>query len=150
MSALRAERGGASVRVVGRAKVNLLLSVAGIRPDGYHDLEMVMQTVELADELTMTRLSTGPGDSSGTSVTFRWADGLRGEAPPRPDLVERAVERYRRRAEEVSGDSVAGPGREVSVAAQPGGVRVGVLKRIPLASGMAGGSADAAAALLGM
>ena len=117
-------RGGPAVRVMGRAKVNLFLSVVGLRRDGYHDLEMVMQAVDLADELTMTA-------ASETEVAFRWADGLCREEPTRPDLVERAVGEYRRRA-----------GRA--------GASIEVLKRIPLASGMAGGSADAAAALLGM
>jgi 4-diphosphocytidyl-2-C-methyl-D-erythritol kinase len=113
-----------TVRVLGRAKINLYLSVEGLRADGYHDLEMVMQAVDLCDELT---LSPAPG----TEVAIRWAPGLQGADPQRPDLVQRAVEAYRGRS---GGD----------------GARVDVLKRIPLASGMAGGSADAAAALAGM
>jgi 4-diphosphocytidyl-2-C-methyl-D-erythritol kinase len=119
-----ARRGGRTVRVLGRAKINLSLSLRGLRPDGYHDLEMVMQAVDLADELTMT-------PAPAAAVMFRWFDGLAGEEPTRPDLVERAVEEYRRR----TGGA---------------GARVEVRKRIPLASGMAGGSADAAAALVGM
>lgn len=116
--------GAPAVRVLARAKINLYLSVEGLRPDGYHDLEMVMQAIDLVDDLTMT-------PAGETAVVFGWTEGLRGEEPPRPDLVERAVETYRRRA-----------GGE--------GAKVNVLKRIPLSSGMAGGSADAAAALVGM
>jgi 4-diphosphocytidyl-2-C-methyl-D-erythritol kinase len=113
-----------TVRAVGRAKVNLYLSVEGLRPDGYHELAMVMQALELCDELTLTA-------APRTDVVFRWPAGLRGADPERPDLVERAVEAHRARSR--------GPG-----------ARVEVRKRIPLASGMAGGSADAAAALVGM
>jgi 4-diphosphocytidyl-2-C-methyl-D-erythritol kinase len=125
--------GEPQVRVLARAKINLHLSVEGLRPDGYHDLEMVMQTVDLFDELTMT-------PAAETTVTFRWMEGVRGETVHRPDLVEGAVRAYGRRAATVGGWPWTGAG----------GATVEVRKRIPLASGMAGGSADAAAALLGM
>ncbi|MGH2722342.1 MAG: 4-(cytidine 5'-diphospho)-2-C-methyl-D-erythritol kinase, partial [Actinomycetota bacterium] len=89
-----------TVRAVGRAKINLYLSVEGLRPDGYHELRMVMQALELCDELKLTA-------AARTAVGFRWAAGLLGADPGRPDLVERTIEAYRVRA--------GGPGARVEV-----------------------------------
>ena len=47
------------MEVRANAKLNLTLDVLGKRPDGYHDLRMIMQSVELADTLTLTRNDTG-------------------------------------------------------------------------------------------
>lgn len=41
------------MEVPARAKLNLTLDVLGSRPDGYHDLRMVMQTIDLSDRLTL-------------------------------------------------------------------------------------------------
>ena len=43
------------------AKINLHLEVLGLRSDGFHELAMVMQTIDLADELVLVDLSSGPG-----------------------------------------------------------------------------------------
>jgi 4-diphosphocytidyl-2-C-methyl-D-erythritol kinase len=112
------------VEVLGRAKVNLLLAVGARRPDGYHEVTSVMQSVDLADTLVLR-------PAAATAVTFLPGPGFRGELPERPDLVAAALDLYRAELPE------AGP-----VAAE-------VAKSIPLAAGLAGGSADAAAALLG-
>ena len=111
------------IRVTARAKVNLRLAVLGRRPDGYHELETVMQSISLADDLTVE-----PAEHS--EVTIAWAEGLDGPIPPQPDIVERTVAATR----------LPGPER----------FRITVRKRIPVGAGLGGASADAAAALLGL
>ncbi|MGH2704597.1 MAG: 4-(cytidine 5'-diphospho)-2-C-methyl-D-erythritol kinase [Actinomycetota bacterium] len=113
------------VRVVGRAKLNFVLRVLGKRPDGFHEIWSLMQTVALADDVTVR-------PAPRTDVHFELAAGLSGIPPEAPDLVARAVELFALRA---------------GMAER---AEVHVLKRIPMAAGLAGGSADAAAALLGM
>ncbi|MGH2731698.1 MAG: 4-(cytidine 5'-diphospho)-2-C-methyl-D-erythritol kinase [Actinomycetota bacterium] len=116
------------VEAVARAKINLGLSVIGRRTDGYHDLSSVMQTVELTDGLTLR-------SADATIVSFRPGPGFEGAMPEPPDLVERAIAAF----------SSAG-----SPAGEAGHAQARVVKRIPMAAGLAGGSADAAAALLAM
>lgn len=113
------------VGVLARAKVNLFLSVLGRRPDGYHEVETVMQSVDLFDEVDVCRADV-------TTVSIEWAPGLSGPMPAAPDLVEKAL-----------GLFAEATGREAEA-------EVRVVKRIPIGSGLGGGSADAAAALLGI
>ena len=104
------------------AKINLTLEVLGKRPDGYHEVAMIMQSVSLHDTVTLSLRDSGislacdrpdlPCDSG--NLAFRAADLLR---------------------------------REVGVAR---GVQIELTKRIPLAAGLAGGSTDAAAVLKGL
>lgn len=102
------------------AKVNLQLSVGPVREDGYHDLVNVFHAVSLFDEVTAT-----PSDSLSVSV-----DGPSG-VPLGPDnLAAQAAALLARHA-----------GVSPSVALH-------IRKDIPVAGGMAGGSADAAAALV--
>lgn len=105
------------------AKVNLGLDVIRRREDGYHEVKMIMQTVKLFDQLTMERNDSG-------IIT------LRTNLPYLPvnekNLVYRAVDIIR---------------REYDIR---DGVHVNIIKRIPVAAGMAGGSSDAAAAFVGM
>jgi 4-diphosphocytidyl-2-C-methyl-D-erythritol kinase len=101
------------------AKINLTLRVLGRRPDGYHELESLVAFAELADEVS---LDTDAPFGVATSGPF--AGGIAGG-----NLVEKACQ-------------------EVE-AASPG-VRLGsfhLVKRIPVAAGLGGGSADAAATL---
>ena len=99
-------------------KVNLCLFVGEPRADGYHPLVSVFQSVSLADEL---RLEPAPGAAADEVV----CPGVAGD-----NLAARALALYR----EASGWD--GPP-----------VRLTIRKRIPVAAGMGGGSADAAAAL---
>jgi len=115
-----------SVRLPAFAKINLCLHVLGKRPDGYHELRTIFQTISLHDTLT---LSITPG-SSGMSMVMTSTD----PALPlgRDNLVIRAIEAI---------------SPEVGFR---GGVHVHLDKKIPVARGLGGGSSDAAAALIGM
>jgi 4-diphosphocytidyl-2-C-methyl-D-erythritol kinase len=110
-----------TVRVPG--KVNLHLSVGARRPDGFHDVTTVFQAVSLYDDLTA---SPGPDDIT-CSVSGEGA----GELPTDSDNL-----------------AVAAALRLAVTAGVTRGARLHVTKGIPVAGGMAGGSADAAAALV--
>lgn len=107
------------------AKVNLHLSVGDTRPDGYHELVTVFQALSLTDEVTVRT-----ADEPGIEVHGEGADSV----PTGPsNLAWRAVQLLA----EHSGRDPEEPG-----------VQLTIRKGIPVAGGMAGGSADAAAALL--
>ena len=115
------------VKTLARAKINLFLSVGPRREDGYHEIRSVMQALELSDELYFRRT-----DGSGGRVALRCSDE---NLPAGEDnLAWRAIEIF------------AG---ETGVMDE-GGIEVFINKRIPVGAGLAGGSADAAAALLAM
>jgi len=107
------------------AKINLDLRLLAVRPDGYHELVTVLQTVALHDTL---RFTSSPGP-------FRLVCDTPGVPADRTNLVWRAAERL-----------WAAAGRP----GQPEGVTVTLEKRVPVQAGLGGGSADAAAALLGL
>jgi 4-diphosphocytidyl-2-C-methyl-D-erythritol kinase len=113
---------GAGVTVRVPAKINLELSVGGPRPDGFHELATVFHAVSLFDEVT-----AAPSDGVRVSV-----DGLHAHRVPGDDsnLAVRAALLLARHT-----------GVEE-------GVHLHIRKGIPVAGGMAGGSADAAGALL--
>lgn len=103
-------------------KINLLLNILGRRPDGFHELETVMQPVPLFDELEFTR-------TSGTLELTCDQPGLPCDGS---NLVVRA-------------------GRAFGEAAGiMDGVRLHLRKRIPMEAGLGGGSGNAATTLLGM
>ncbi|MCR5417800.1 MAG: 4-(cytidine 5'-diphospho)-2-C-methyl-D-erythritol kinase [Lachnospiraceae bacterium] len=104
------------------AKINLSLDVVGLREDGYHLVKMVMQSLSLCDELTMTLL---PEDEIRLSVDV---PGL--ECDER-NLIWKAVALIK---ETYHIDK---------------GMEIQLKKRIPMAAGLAGGSSDCAAALKG-
>jgi 4-diphosphocytidyl-2-C-methyl-D-erythritol kinase len=114
-------------KAVARAKINLFLEVGVRREDGYHEIRSVMQALELSDELYFRRTD---GDSG--HIVIRCNDP--GVPTGGDNLVCRAVEAF---------EKSTGTGGE-------GGVEVLINKRIPVGAGLAGGSADAAAALLAM
>jgi len=114
--------GAAGVTVRVPAKVNVQLAVGGARPDGFHDLANVFLAVGLHDEVTVT-----PADT--LRVTCEGPDAS--QVPlDRTNLAARAVEKLAART-----------GREARV-------HIHIAKDIPVAGGMAGGSADGAGALL--
>ncbi len=106
------------------AKLNLSLDVTGRRDDGYHELVMLMQTVSVADELTLTL------DGSGRLTA---SCNLRFIPTDERNLAVRAALCYLR-----------------AVGAEGQGLRIRMDKRIPVGAGMGGGSADAAAVLRGL
>jgi 4-diphosphocytidyl-2-C-methyl-D-erythritol kinase len=109
------------------AKVNLHLAVGDARPDGYHELATVFQALSLTDEVTVAA-----ADEPGVEVHGEGADTV----PTGPsNLAWRAVALL-----------AAHVGRD----AEDPKVRVVIRKSIPVAGGMAGGSADAAATLVGL
>ncbi|MEA2834716.1 MAG: 4-diphosphocytidyl-2-C-methyl-D-erythritol kinase [Methylobacteriaceae bacterium] len=102
------------------AKINLTLHVLGRRADGYHNLESLVAFAGVGDTLTFA-----PGEELGLAISGPGAAGLRGEAD---NLVLRAARELAQRANLQLG-------------------RFHLVKRLPLASGIGGGSSDAAAAL---
>lgn len=115
-----------SVRVRVPAKINLSLAVGPARPDGYHDLATVFQAVSLHDELTAT---WAPPGEVVVKTVGPYADRV---ADDEDNLACRAARLLMNR----HGDGGAW------------GAHLLVDKGIPVAGGMAGGSADAAGALL--
>ncbi|CAN5378043.1 4-(cytidine 5'-diphospho)-2-C-methyl-D-erythritol kinase [soil metagenome] len=130
------------VRVRVPAKINPFLAVGGIRDDGYHELVTVLQTVALHDQLELAisadhRRLQHP--TSGGRVSVRFTHDAGPTVPAGPDnLVVRAAVLLA----EATGLTVE-DGASVRCT-------MDLAKRIPIAGGMAGGSADAAAALLGL
>lgn len=104
------------------AKINWSLDITGVREDGYHYMDMLMQPVSLADEITLA-----PAPSLAIS-TSGWPHSRADES----NLAYRAAKVLK----EASGYSA--------------GASIHVHKRIPVGAGMGGGSADAAAVLTGL
>lgn len=110
------------VAELAHAKINLTLDVLYRRNDGYHEVEMVMQSVELADKITMRRtlqglrLFTSSGQVPQNEENLAW------------------------KAAKVMFDNFKGLD----------GLEIVLDKRIPVAAGLAGGSADAAAVIRGI
>lgn len=119
--------GHPAVRVRVPGKVNLHLGVGPVGSDGYHPVITVLQAVSICDEVVAE-----PADDISVTVAGEGVDPAGGEVVPiGPDnLAHRAAELLARRA---------GISR---------GARLALHKDIPVAAGMAGGSADAAAALV--
>jgi 4-diphosphocytidyl-2-C-methyl-D-erythritol kinase len=105
------------------AKINWLLEVGGIRPDGYHELSTLFQTIDLYDEL-----SVEISDELSLEIV---------DSPLKPDdsnLVLRAARALKTEIEE-SGF-------------EPSGARIKLRKKVPIGAGLGGGSSDAAATLI--
>ena len=109
------------------AKINLYLEIIGNRPDGFHELVMVMQSVALSDLVTLKCLS-GPTivlncdhpqvPTDSTNLAYKAASLLQEKFPHRTN--------------------------------QCGGIEITIEKNIPVGAGLAGGSSNAAAALSGL
>ena len=111
------------IRLEARAKINLGLDVLRRREDGYHEVKMVMQTVDICDVLSFRKLEE---DRILVSTDKQELPG------DENNLIYKAIKLMK----DIFGI------RE--------GVAAALKKRIPMAAGMAGGSADAAAAIHGM
>ncbi len=104
-------------------KINLGLDVLGKRENGYHDVRMIMQTVYLYDEVTLEKRQE-PGITVSTNLIYLPTDKTNIAYRAAKILLDEFGERR--------------------------GVAIHLKKHIPVAAGMAGGSADAAAVLFGM
>lgn len=135
----------ACVRVRVPAKVNLFLRVDGLRPDGYHDLVTVFQTVSLYDTITAELEVAGASahPASRRFMELRFAVQAGTEVPRDGDNL--AVRAARALMDRV-GIGTTEPGSVPS----PPVTALHLDKRIPVAAGMAGGSADAAATLVAL
>lgn len=116
-----------SYSLIAPAKINLYLEIIGDRPDGYHELAMVLQSIALADQIELRSLGVDqirvrcdyPGVPTDTSnLAYRAADLMRQQ-------FSDVFDRY-------------------------GGVEISIQKMIPVGAGLAGGSTNAAAVLVGL
>jgi 4-diphosphocytidyl-2-C-methyl-D-erythritol kinase len=115
---------GTSLVLRAPAKVNLSLRILGRRPDGYHDLDTVMQKLDLYDFLTLTLTDT-------PAVVLRCPDS---DLPmDSANIVFRAAEAFLSACPDVKT-----------------GVLITLEKNIPVAAGLGGGSSDAGATLVGL
>lgn len=105
------------------AKINLGLDVTGKRPDGYHEVRMIMQSIQMFDQLEIEK-SGEPGIRIETNLSFLPCN--------ENNLVYRAADLLMKEFDIRSG------------------LDVKLTKFIPVAAGMAGGSSDAAAVLVGV
>jgi 4-diphosphocytidyl-2-C-methyl-D-erythritol kinase len=117
------------VRLRPPAKINLTLRIGDRRADGFHDVETIMQTIDLCDRLTLVRRK------GAFTLDVRSAGHASGIPTDSSNLVWRAARLLWNAA-----------GRR----GEPEGVGVKLEKIIPAAAGLGGGSADAAAALAGL
>src|SRR5271155_2948489 len=107
------------------AKINVRLDVVGKRPDGFHELRTIFQTISLHDDLVLRR-------ARGKAISLRvTGNAMLSTEPVEKNLVYRAVDLVR---------------RELRLR---DGVEIELRKNVPAGRGLGGGSSDAAAALLG-
>lgn len=110
------------MRIAARAKINWTLDIVGKREDGYHLMDMLMQPISLADDITLL-----PQEELTLSVS-----GFPRVNPGPENLALRAAVLLKQ------------------AAGYTGGASIHVHKRIPVGAGMGGGSADAAGVLAGL
>lgn len=106
------------------AKINLGLDVLSKRSDGYHEVRMIMQSIRLHDKVSVTPAKKGSGIQLRSSTIMIPSDAS--------NLAWKAADALYRRFH------------------MEEGVRIDIHKRIPVAAGLGGGSADAAAVLVGI
>lgn len=111
------------VREFARAKINLTLDILGTRADGFHEVEMIMQALELADTVTLEKIPSG--------VELKVTGGENIPTDEKNLAYRAAVEVCKTCAKNL-------------------GVAVSLDKKIPAAAGLAGGSSDAAAVIRGL
>ena len=106
------------------AKINLHLEVLGIRTDGFHELAMVMQSINLSDQLKMIK-----SEDNNITLKSNSSEISNGE----DNLIIKAAKLLRNK-----------------VGKTQLGVEIELEKNIPIGAGLAGGSTDAAATLVGL
>ena len=131
---------GHQIRIDTPAKVNFFLELHGRREDGFHQIDTVMQTVSLWDQV---RFASTDGDEIELSCQLRQPSGQPGEQDSIPtdhrNLVVRACKRLQEYASE----------NQIESPFPFGGLKIQLTKWIPSAAGLGGASSDCAAALVG-
>jgi len=123
---------GDTLSVLTPAKLNLSLDVLGRRPDGFHDLETVMLSIQLTDRLQFSPAPSEEIQLTCSSESSRSGVSRHTLAADDRNLVLRAARLLR------------------DFTGCRSGVRMELLKRIPMEAGLGGGSSDAAATLVGL
>lgn len=113
-----------SITVTAPAKINFRLDVLKKRPDGYHELRMIMQRIDLCDEID---IDVTPGE--GISLSCEGSPFIPSDSS---NIVWRAAAAI------------------LSESNRKAAVKINLRKQIPVAAGLGGGSSDAAAVLLGL
>lgn len=116
------------VRLRTHAKVNLFLRVVGRRPDGYHEIETILHGISFGDDIEVALT-----DGGGIEVDMELAEGVLGEPPTaQENLAYRAAQAL------------------VGRAGGERGVRVRIVKHIPIGAGLGGGSGNAAGIIVAL
>ena len=127
-----------TIELKAKAKVNLLLNVLGKRPDGYHELQMVMQAIDLADDVRIEwERQTGE-----MAIRGCFLGGMAIALDPGHKKLPSGPNNLAYQAASKMYDAFHRGRREVCT--------IEIRKNIPLAAGLAGGSTDAAAVLWGL
>lgn len=121
---------GGNIEILAPAKINLHLAIKKKRQDGYHELETVMQKIDLVDRLTLTKVNSG--------ISLRCAQG--NSLAAKKNIVPENEANLAHRA---AAAFFAEAGSE-------DGVAITLEKNIPVAAGLGGGSSDAGAVLSGL
>lgn len=117
------------MRYKANAKINLSLDVTGVRENGYHDVRMIMQSIELCDYLDIEVNNSGRIELTCSNPEIEC---------DKSNLIYKAADKLIKKAvdEEIIDKNT--------------GVTISLQKNIPIAAGLAGGSTDAAATLVGL
>lgn len=111
--------GDEKMKVKAHSKINLTLNIVGKRPDGYHEVDMIMQTLDFGDTVSVEKMLSGI-EITGTGNNVPYDS---------TNIAWKAAKLF------------------FDVTGIRGGAKIHIEKRIPVCAGMAGGSTDAAAAL---
>ena len=106
------------MKTIARSKINLMLNIVGKRPDGYHDVDMIMQTLDFGDVVCVDKIHSGIEIDGTGSIPY-----------DETNLAYKAAKLF------------------FDVSSVRGGAKIYIEKHIPVCAGMAGGSTDAAAVL---
>ncbi|MBO5352552.1 MAG: 4-(cytidine 5'-diphospho)-2-C-methyl-D-erythritol kinase [Lachnospiraceae bacterium] len=115
------------ITIRANAKINLALDVLNRRPDGYHTVRMIMQSLALCDTLTLRKKET-----PGITLSAQNAEQFPDVSWTEDNLIYRAAKLW------------------TDTYPIEGGIHISINKQIPSAAGLAGGSSDAAATLKGL